>query len=151
MGKRAPLIRSMLKYWSQRRGIHTIPGALNKPDLPMLVLHAQRCYYHQHCVSSIRLDSLSHAFLFSFSSFGLHFPHLFLTLPLGRATWLGWLPYLDLGVPSRTSFWNLSLSSSYPHHSDEGPSFHTLTQDLTRVFLSFQLKIGNQMKDGCEG
>ena len=46
MGKRAPLIRSMLKYWSQRRGIHTIPGALNKPDLPMLVLHAQRCYYH---------------------------------------------------------------------------------------------------------
>lgn len=134
----------MPEYWSQSRGIHTIPGPLNKPGLVMLGLHTKRCYYHQHCVSSIHLDCLSREFLLSSSSFGLHFSHLFLTSPLGITTWLGRLPYLDLGIPSRRSFWHLSPSSSQPHHSDGRFSFHTPTQDLTRVFLLFQFILKNR-------
>lgn len=49
------LLRRMPEYWSQSRGIHTVPVPVNKSGLLVLGFQTKRCYHHQHFVSGIHL------------------------------------------------------------------------------------------------
>lgn len=121
-----PLIRSMLEYWSQRRASIPAPGTLNKPDLP--------CWYFINKDATLAL-CLQHSFkqplnmrllalcLLAWAPFLTLIPHF--ALRKGNLAWPAALPWpWCLFQDIILEFVSQLL---IPHHSDEGPSFHTPT------------------------